>query len=182
MIPNHENLICSIFAFSIRRALVNPLITTTKILSQDMLKTWRQVHVLDQETKLMPRQNKQLLDIHFRIMSQNWLTIDMAAKMEPLTLIFMLFCPGLGSWLYCVMWNMDDVGMDSVADNSGSMVTAEVASEGTCGWSSVADGGVVSHIRGGGGDQACSQAEAGWMMMRWWLVTCVHLGYGNVSE
>ena len=32
-----------------------------------------------------------------------------------------------------VMWNMDDVGMDSVADNSGSMVTAEVASEGTCG-------------------------------------------------
>ena len=64
------------------------------------------------------------------------------------------------------MWNMNDVGMDSDADNSGSMVTAEVASEGTCGCSSVADGGVVSHIRGREGDQACSQAEAGWMMMR----------------
>ena len=56
------------------------------------------------------------------------------------------------------MWNMNDVGMDSVADNSGSMVTAEVASEGTCGCSSVADGGVVSHIRGGGGG---GQAEEG---------------------
>ena len=62
----------------------------------------------------------------------------------------------------CVMWNVDNVGVDTMADNSRSMVTAVVASGDTCSlllrdrwWRDEPYQGQD------GSDQVCSQADEG---------------------